>query len=45
MKNNEFKKGSIKNRTYDYFDDIIKVEDFDSDNILLHEKIYGNILV
>ena len=28
-----------------YFDDIIKFEDFDLDNILIHEKSYENILV
>ena len=34
---------SIKNRTCYYFDDIIKLEDFDLDNILLDEKQYENI--
>ena len=28
-----------------YFDDIIKIEDFKSDNILLHEKSYENIFL
>ena len=28
-----------------YFDDIIKIEDFDPDNILIDEKSYENILV
>ena len=45
MENNEFKKVSIKNRTYYYFDDIIKFKDFHLNNILLDEKSYGNILV
>ena len=34
----------IKNRTCYYFDDIIKIEDFDFDNILIDEKSYENIL-
>ena len=45
MENNEFKKVSIKNCTYYCLDDIIKLEDFDSDNILLDKKSYDNILV
>ena len=43
--NNELNNASIKNRTFYYFDDIIKFEDFDSDNILLGQKSYENILV
>ena len=34
----------IKNRTCYYFDDVIKIEDFDFD-ILLHEKSYENVLI
>ena len=34
MENDEFKNVSIKNRTCNYFDDIIKIEDFDFDDIL-----------
>ena len=34
MENNEFENVSIKNRTCYYLDDIIKIEDFDFDNIL-----------
>ena len=45
MKNNELKKVCIKNRTCYYFDDIIKVEDFDLDNILIDEKSHKNILI
>ena len=30
---------------YYYFDDIMKIEDFDFDNILLNEKSYENILI
>ena len=45
MENNEFKKVHIKNRTCYYFDDIIKLEDFDLDNILKDEKSHENILI
>ena len=43
MENNEFKKGRIKNRTCYYFDDIIKLEDFDINNISRDEKSHKNI--
>ena len=33
------------NRTGFYFDDIIKLEDFDIDNILIDEKLHKNILI
>ena len=33
VENNEFQKVRIKNHTCFYFDDIIKLEDFDLDNI------------
>ena len=33
MKNNQFEKVNIKNRTSYYLDDIFKFEDFDSDEI------------
>ena len=29
----------------EYFDDIIKLEDFDFNNILIDEKLYENILI
>ena len=45
MENNEFKKVGIKNRTCYYFDDIIKLENFDFNNILIYEKSYKNILI
>ena len=45
MENTEFKKVRIKNRTCYYFDDIIKLEDFDLDNILIDEKSHENILI
>ena len=35
----------IKNRTFYYFDERIKIEDFDFDNVLLDEKSYKNISV
>ena len=43
--NNNLKEISIKNCTCQYFDDIIKFEDFDIDNILIDEKPYKNIIV
>ena len=43
MENNGLKKAGIKNRTCYYFYDIINIEDFDSDNILLDEKPYENL--
>ena len=45
MKNNELKKISLKNRACYYFDEVIKIEDFDFGNILLDEKLQENILV
>ena len=45
MENNEFKKVCIKNRTCYYFDDVIKLEDFEIDNILIDEKSLQNILI
>ena len=45
MENNELKKICIRNRTCYYFDDIIKLEDFDLDNILIDKKIHENILI
>ena len=41
----EFKKVRIKNRTCCYFHDLIKLEDFDIDNILIDEKPHENILI
>ena len=45
MENNKLKKVCIKNRTYCYFDDIIKLEDFDIDNILIDGKSHKNTLI
>ena len=43
--NNELKEIDIKNRTCYYFHDIMKLEDFDFDNILLDQRGYENNLV
>ena len=46
MENNDkLKEIEIKNCTCYYFDDIIKIEAFDFDKILINEKSYENILV
>ena len=41
----KLKEIDINNRTCYYFDDIIKIGDFDLDNILIDGKSYKNILV
>ena len=43
--NNKLKEIDIKNCTCYYFDEIIKSEDFDLDNVLVNEKSYKNIFV
>ena len=47
--NKELKEIDIKNRTCLYLDNIIKVKDFDFDNIQLseklYEKLYGKIFI
>ena len=43
--NDKLKENDVKNRKCYCFDDIIKIEDFDLDNILIDEKSYGNNLV
>ena len=43
--NVKLKEIDIKNCTCYYFDDMIKIEDFDLDNILTDKKSYENILV
>ena len=45
MENNEFKKVGIKNRACYYFDDIIKLENFDLDNNLINKKSYKHFLI
>ena len=42
MENNELKKVGIKNHTCYYFDDIIKIENFDFNNVSLVEKSFEN---
>ena len=43
--NDKLKEINIYNRTCYYFDDIIKIEDFNLDKVLIDEKSYENILV
>ena len=43
--NDKLKEIVIKNCASYYFDDIINIEDFDLDNILVDEKLYENIFV
>ena len=45
MENNKLSKVRIKNRTCYYFDDIIKLEYLNLDNILINEKLHENILI
>ena len=45
MGNNEFKKVRVKNRPFYYFDDIIKLEDFGLDDILVDGKSRKNVLI
>ena len=45
MENNELKKVHFKNRTRYYIDDIIKLEDFGLDNILIDQKSHVNIFL
>ena len=42
--NDKLKETDIKNSTCYNFDDIIKIEDFDPDNILIDKKTHKNIL-
>ena len=43
--NDKLKEIDIKNHMCYYFNDIIKIEDFDLDNIFIDEKSYESILV
>ena len=45
MEDNEFEKVPIKNSTCYDFNDIIKLEDFDIDNILIEEQSHKNNLI
>ena len=40
--NDKLKEIDVKNRTCYYFEDIIRIEDFDLDSILIDEKLYEN---
>ena len=42
---NKVKDISIKNRTYYFFNDIINIENFGSNNVKIDEKSYKNILI
>ena len=41
---NKVKDIDIKNHTYDFFDDIININNFDQNNIKIEQKSYKNIL-
>ena len=45
MENNEFKKVRIKIRTCYCFDEVINLEDFDFNKILIDEKSHENMLI
>ena len=45
MESNNSKETDIGNRTCYYSDDIIKIEDFEFDNILIAEKSHEKVLV
>ena len=45
MNDNKSKEIDITNSVCYYFDDIININDFDLDNILIDEKSYENILI
>ena len=45
MEHNEFKKAHIENRPCYYFDNTIKLQDFDIENILIDEKSHENISI
>ena len=45
MEKSELKQIRIKNSPRYFFDDIIRLEDSDLDNILIDEKAHENILI
>ena len=45
MENKEFRKVCVKNHACYYFDGMTKLEDFDSDNVLLDEKSHKMFLI
>ena len=42
---NKFRKISIKNHTYYFFDDFINIKNFDPNNIKIDEELYKHILL
>ena len=42
---NKVKDINIKNRTYDFFNDIIDIENFDPYDIKIDKKSYKNVLI
>ena len=44
MENNELKKVCIKNRTCNYFNDIIILEDFNLNNVLIYDVSYKTLI-
>ena len=42
---NKFKDMDLKNRTYYFFNDIIIIKNFDSNNIKIDEKSYKNVFI
>ena len=45
LENKKFLKSRIESRTCYYFGDIIKLEDLDCNNVLIHEKLQKIILI
>ena len=43
--NDKSKEIDIKKNLCCYFDEIVKIEDFDNDNVLIVKKSYKNILI
>ena len=43
--NDQLRKADIKNGTCSYFDDMIRIEDFDINDILIDDKPYENIFL
>ena len=42
---NKVKDINIKNQTYDFFNDIINIENVDPNNVKIDEKSYKNIVI
>ena len=42
---NKVKDINIKNHTYDFFNDIINIKNFDPNNIRINKESYKNILI